>query len=107
MEGDSQPGRNGGTLKRGGNPKKKGAVNLTTRLEKVLREQVVIDKETGAKQTRAEILIRAMIVQAAKGNGAAMKIIFDRVDGPLTQKVVVDVKEIPDDRLIALLEANS
>lgn len=60
-----------------GNPKgkSKGTVSLTAELRRQLSEG----------QT-AEQIVRSLILNAAKGNGAAMKIVWDRIDGPVKEE---------------------
>lgn len=73
----TQPGRNGGTLKADAGPgRPKGSVSLLGELKKQLDEG-----ET------AQMLIKAMILQAARGNGAAMKLVWDRIEGPVPTEI--------------------
>lgn len=95
---DTQPGRNGGTLKRGSNPKPKGAISLTTRLVKALKA-----KDPESNRAQADLLADDIIRHARGGNAAYAKLIYDRVEGPVTQKLEINVEDIPDDRLIAIL----
>lgn len=62
------------------NPKgrPRGSVNLTSILKRTLKE--VATKEG---HTFADVLVRATIQNAVKGNGAALKVCWERVDGIL------------------------
>ena len=71
----TQPGRNGGTLKADAGPgRPPGSFSLT----RLIREALEANDEKQAKQLAA-----AMILQAAKGNGTAIKEIMNRIDGPV------------------------
>lgn len=72
------PGRNGGTLHRGGPGRPKGSLSLKVILEREL-------KKNG--RLAATNLVKSTILNAAKGNGAALKIIFDRIDGPVAERL--------------------
>lgn len=75
----TRPGRNGGTLKADAGPgRPKGSLSLTAYIKKALA------KDDDAK---AKILADAWIMQAAKGNGVIAKQLWDRVDGPVTDKI--------------------
>lgn len=73
-----QAGRNGGELRVGGPGRPKGSVSITNELKKVL-----------AEDGNAEKVARAMVLHAAKGNGAAIKHILERVDGKVPDEVVL------------------
>lgn len=69
-----QPGQSG-------NPGGRAAgMSLTTRIKRLL------EADNGEK---AELLAAALIMQACKGNGGAIKEIFARIDGPVVQQVEV------------------
>jgi hypothetical protein len=72
----------------------KGSVSIT----KHLREALEAQDEKQAKQ-----LAQAIILQAAKGNGQAMKAILDRIDGPVVQRI--NVSQLTDEQIIALAAA--
>jgi len=92
-----QPGQSGNP---GGRPK--GSVSLTTVLREVLDE----DPEV------AKAMIRGGLTSAKEGNAAWAKLIFDRVDGPQTQKLEIDdmrektIEEI-DEEIAALEKLNA
>ncbi len=65
-----------------------GSVSLTTRI----KEALAADDDRKAK-----IFADALILQACKGNGTAIKAILDRVDGPVTQKLEAEIS--PDSRV--------
>jgi hypothetical protein len=90
---ERQPGRNGGELRVGGPGRPKGSVSITNELKKVL-----------AEDGNAEKVARAIVLHAAKGNGAAIKHILERVDGKLADVVHVsderrDLSEVPMEKL--------
>jgi hypothetical protein len=90
----SRPGNNGGSLNAGPGPgRPKGSVSITSELKKVL-----------AEDGNAEKVARAIVLHAAKGNGAAIKHILERVDGKLADVVHVsderrDLSEVPMEKL--------
>lgn len=90
---EPQPG-NRGALKRDAGPgRPKGSVSITNELKKVL-----------AEDGNAEKVARAIVLHAAKGNGAAIKHILERVDGKLADVVHVsderrDLSEVPMEKL--------
>lgn len=91
------PGRNGGTLKRGGSKgRPKGSVSVTTILKRLL------DERTEDGRTNAERVAAGLIEQAARGNVHAFRELMNRVEGPVQTKL--DVSELTDDQLIMLLE---
>jgi len=69
-----------------GNPtgRPKGAVSIIGHIRKLL---------AGEDEARAKQLAEALILQSAKGNGVAIRQLLDRIDGPVTQKVVLEVAE--------------
>jgi len=79
------------------NPKgrPRGSVSLTSILKKTLKE--VATKEG---HTYAEVLVRATVQNAVKGNGQALKLCWDRIDGilqpaePDTEAAVTKVGEL-------------
>jgi hypothetical protein len=74
-----EPQPHGGALKRDAGPgRPKGSVSITNELKKVL-----------AEDGNAEKMARAMVLHAAKGNGAAIKHILERVDGKVPDEVVL------------------
>lgn len=83
-------GRNGGRLRRGGPGRPKGSVSLTEHLRKKVQDP----------ETRRQIL-DAVVGQALAGNFAMMKLIFDRIDGPVVappvQKVEVSCQVFADE----------
>lgn len=89
-----RPGNNGGSLNAGPGPgRPKGSVSITNELKKVL-----------AEDGNAEKVARAIVLHAAKGNGAAIKHILERVDGKLADVVHVsderrDLSEVPIEKL--------
>jgi hypothetical protein len=89
-----EPQPHGGALKRDAGPgRPKGSVSITSELKKVL-----------AEDGNAEKVARAIVLHAAKGNGAAIKHILERVDGKLADVVHVsderrDLSEVPMEKL--------
>ena len=89
-----EPQPHGGALKRDAGPgRPKGSVSITNELKKVL-----------AEDGNAEKVARAIVLHAAKGNGAAIKHILERVDGKLADVVHVsderrDLSEVPIEKL--------
>lgn len=81
----SRPGKNGGKLNAGPGPgRPAGSVSIVKELKKVL-----------AEGDNAEKVARAIVVHAAKGNGAAIKHLLERVDGKLPDEVLL-TDERPD-----------
>ena len=78
-----QPGQSGNPS---GRPK--GAISIMSHLRKALQESY-----EGKEEGRARMVAEAIILQAAKGNGVALRQLLDRIDGTVTQKVVVTVSE--------------
>lgn len=78
-------GKNGGRLKRGGNPRKKGQISLTSLLLKKLREQAPT-KKGGDPRKWSDAAVEGLILQAIAGNTQAIKELWGRVDGPLVTK---------------------
>jgi len=72
-----KPGQTGNPKGRG-----KGSVSLKKLLEKKLREVAKQDKE-GRKY--GELIVEATILQAMKGNGQALKTIWEYIEGKVTQ----------------------
>lgn len=72
-----------------GNPKGRPpkAVCLTSILQDYLAEHS--DDPRAQGKTRAELLAMALWSQAMKGNGVAIKEIFQRIDGPVKEKLEV------------------
>jgi hypothetical protein len=62
----------------GGRPK--GSVSVVKYIKQLLEAN---------EDEQAKKLAQALILQAAKGNGAALKQILDRVDGPVKQEMEV------------------
>ena len=90
---DLRPQPHGGALVTGGPGRPKGSVSITNELKKVL-----------AEDGNAEKVARAIVLHAAKGNGAAIKHILERVDGKLADVVHVsderrDLSEVPIEKL--------
>lgn len=75
----TRPGKNGGTLKNDAGPgRPKGKKNLTTILAAELEKN---------NWEKGNLLVDAVIAQASRGNGTAMKLIWDHTVGPVTEKV--------------------
>jgi hypothetical protein len=74
----TRPGKNGGTLNTGGGGRPKGAVSITTEIKRLLAAD---------KGKQVKILAQALLIQAAKGNGTAIREIMGRIDGPLGETV--------------------
>lgn len=75
----TRPGRNGGTLKNDAGPgRPKGKKNLTTILAGELSKN---------SWKKAHMLVDAVIMQAARGNGTAIKLIWDHTVGPVTERI--------------------
>jgi hypothetical protein len=81
---------------RSGNPggRPRGSLSLTVELRRILA-----DKSHDGR-TRAELFMDAMLKVAAKGNGAAINQIWNRIDGPVKSeqdlslavtRVVIDI----------------
>lgn len=66
----------------GGPGRPKGSVSLTTLLKKALKETTIAGHKLPDGVNAADFLIQAVIKHAVGGNGAYMKEIFSRVDGP-------------------------
>lgn len=94
-----EPQPHGGALKRDAGPgRPKGSVSITNELKKVL-----------AEDGNAEKVARAIVLHAAKGNGAAIKHILERVDGKLADVVHVsderrDLSSVPMEKLAQVEE---
>ena len=67
-----KPGQSGNP---GGRPK--GSVSITKHLRAALEAQ---------DEKKAIMLAEAIILQAAKGNGVALKQVLDRIDGPVVEE---------------------
>lgn len=85
-----RPGGRGGLIKTDAGPgRPKGSVSITELIKKALA------KENGKQ---AKQLAQALIIQAAKGNGTAIREILNRVDGIVSEslehtgEVVIRVK---------------
>jgi len=77
----TRPGRHGGTLKADAGPgRPKGSVSVTHFIKELLKAN---DYEQAKK------LAQATIINAAKGNGVALRQILDRIDGPVKEQVDV------------------
>ena len=76
----TQPGRNGGTLKADAGPgRPKGSVSLVGALRKELIEH----------PEKVQEIVDATIQAAISGDTQARKLVFDRIDGPMMEKVEV------------------
>lgn len=76
----TQPGRNGGTLKADAGPgRPAGSVSLVSALKRELREN----------PEKLQAIVDATIQAAIEGDTSARKLVFDRIDGPMTEKVEV------------------
>lgn len=71
-----QPGGRGALKRDAGPGRPKGSVSIVTELKKVL-----------AEEGNAEKVARAIVLHAAKGNGAAIRHLLERVDGKLPDVV--------------------
>lgn len=95
----TQPGRNGGTLNKGGGGRPKGSVSIVSALKKEL-----------AKGATASEVAKAIIEQAKSGNGVAIKAVLDRIDGPVKNEIDADMRvvvEFADFKAYANDEDNS
>ena len=73
-----EPQPHGGALLRGGSPgRPKGSVSLVAKLKAKLDED----------PSRAEALMESLMKMAEAGDVQAMKIVLDRVDGPVATKI--------------------
>lgn len=72
----------------GGRPK--NALSMVKVLREVLAEKVETKDEKKSKVTRAQILARAMVAEAAKGNAQLAIEIMKRVDGPSPNVIGID-----------------
>lgn len=82
-----QPGQSGNP---GGRPK--GAVSITSRIKRILREN----------EDKADELATALIDLAIAGNPAAMREVMGRHDGPLATNI--NVSQLSTEQLLAALE---
>lgn len=82
---ETQPGRNGGTLNRGGAQPGAGRppkeLSITWHIKQALERQ---------DQEGAMALADALVEKAKEGNAAAIREVMDRVDGPVKQKSEVE-----------------
>ena len=83
------PNLNVGGTNKGGPGRPKGSVSLTTELKRQLSE--------GAE---VEDVVKATLLNAKEGNAAALKIVWDRIDGPIP--LIVKVEEKSDEELLEL-----
>lgn len=83
MEGQTQPGRNGGTLKKGGT-KGPGRPTKLPSLDLVMAN-VLGDEQQGI--TAAEAIVRALFKSALKGNVQAIKLLLERGYGMPKQPI--------------------
>lgn len=69
-----------------GNPsgRPKGSVSITKHLIAALEAQ---------DEQQAKMLAQAIIIHAAKGNGAALKCVMDRIDGPVKEQLELTGKD--------------
>jgi len=84
-------------LRVGGPGRPKGSLSLTALL-----------KEKLAEGTNADELIQSTLEQAKAGNPAAMKILWDRMEGPMTtvsQVTVDDVSNLTESERVARIAA--
>jgi hypothetical protein len=72
-----EPQPHGGALRRGGPGRPKGSVSLVAKLKAKLDED----------PSRAEALMESLMRMAEGGDVQAMKIVLDRVDGPVATKI--------------------
>ena len=76
----TQPGRNGGTLKADAGPgRPAGSVSLVGALRRELIEN----------PHRVKEIVNATIQAAIEGDTSARKLVFDRIDGALAEKLEV------------------
>lgn len=86
-------GRTPGTWKPGiPSPNPKGRPSEDNSLTGLLRKYMESDAEGGGKQKDA--FIRAGILHALKGDPTIYKYLFDRLDGPMKQELLAEVKTI-------------
>ena len=79
------PGRNGGTLMRGGSAgRPKGTVSLRTLVQNVLAEEV-----DGV--TRAEKMVREIVELAGKGRASCIKFLKDYAEGAGLAETIEDI----------------
>lgn len=77
------PGASGNPSGEGGG-RPKGSISLTARIKEALAAN---------DDHKAKIFAEALILQACKGNGTAIKAILDRIDGPVTQTIQHEVSD--------------
>jgi hypothetical protein len=85
VEHQFKPGNPGG-----GRPK--GAVSITSRIQKYLREN----------PEKADQLAASMVEDAIKGNGTVLKELLSRVDGSVPQRI--DVAQLTNEQVLSALE---
>jgi hypothetical protein len=75
---DLEPQPHGGALKRGPGPgRPKGSVSLVAKLKAKLEED----------PSRADALMESLMLMAEGGDVQAMKVLLDRVDGPVATRI--------------------
>ena len=92
-----RPGPRGGMLRIGGPGRPKGSLSLTALLKEKLAEGTIADE-----------LIQSTLEQAKAGNPAAMKILWDRMEGPMTtvsQLTVDDVSNLTESERVSRIAA--
>jgi hypothetical protein len=80
---EMRPGKNGGMLRSGGPGRPKGSVNLTNQLKKFLEEH---------ENQKAQELVEAWFKQALE-NPSALKLVLDRIDGPVPSVIVQEAPQ--------------
>lgn len=78
-----------------GKGRPKGSLNLSTRLKKSLEAKLTLDKKDGSKETKftCDWVIDSLLMRAIKkGDVAAIREIFDRVDGKASQSLDIGNK---------------
>lgn len=74
----TRPGKNGGTLKNDAGPGRPKGPQLATLIKRLL----YANNNKVAKELAA-----SLIMQAKRGNQQAIKQLWDRIDGPITEKI--------------------
>lgn len=89
----SRPGRNGGRLNAGPGPgRPPGSISLTTLLKRALED----------RPQDAQAVVAKIIEDAINGDVAARKLILERVDGAVPQRI--NIGQLSDAQLIALAQ---
>jgi len=92
-----------------GNPagRQRGSVNLTSAIKRALKETLELEKDPTAGEfvktqprKASDVLARSLIINAIKGNAAAIREVMARVDGPLSAVIFGEVQEVQETRII-------